>query len=96
MSLKEIVQRKYEEKGLKGWDKNIEIACQLLSWAKQTQHREVDIIYCLLPTDCSCKKLKATYKNTSALAAASPFGATEDGSAWHGAVLGSAYNKSPL
>lgn len=46
-------------KGLKGWNKGSENTHQLPSWAKQDQHREIKVIYCLLLTDKSSEKLEA-------------------------------------
>lgn len=42
--------RRYDRKGLKCRDKNREINQQVMSWAKQTHHREINIIFYLLLT----------------------------------------------
>lgn len=42
------------------WDNNKEITHQLLSWTKQTQHMEINVIYCLLITDQNSENYKQT------------------------------------
>jgi len=50
-SFKEREGEKSSEKWLVGCDKDREIAQQLLSRAKQIEHGEINIIYCLSLTD---------------------------------------------
>lgn len=61
-------KEKIQWKGLMSWDKDREIAHQLLLWAKQTQHRELSVMF--LITYQSSENKKQT-KNTFPLSALS-------------------------